>query len=146
MFVKALLEAIGQLQPRPNIPVELIKYLGKNFAAWHISAKMLEDQLIQITNEVKTQKENDLSLNNDLSLYELALADLYHCLNEDDLYYRFEITFEYITNSCRSSIWKSRASTNITKVALTLEQHGMWQKSQEAFFEAMTNAQNGIIK
>lgn len=52
---------------------------------------MLEDQVILLAKECNSPKQHDLSLSNDLSLYELALAELYFCLNEDDLYYRFAI-------------------------------------------------------
>lgn len=38
-------------QPQPKIPPELIKFLGKSFAAWHIAIPLLESHVIIFPDE-----------------------------------------------------------------------------------------------
>lgn len=48
---QALLEGISLSQPQPKIPPELIKFLGKSFAAWHIAIPLLESHVIIFPDE-----------------------------------------------------------------------------------------------
>jgi transformation/transcription domain-associated protein len=115
--VQALLDSTLQCSPRPQLPIELIKYLGKTFNCWHTSVKLLED-----------------SMNKDISSSivptDLALAELYQLLSEDDLYH---------------TIWKRRLAVPESKVGETLQQHQMWQKAQEVYYNVMNQVQNGSV-
>ncbi len=115
--VQALLEGISLCTPQPKIPFELVKFLAKTYNSWHVGIKILEEYVFQDAPE-------DTGC-------DLALAELYQLLSEDDLFY---------------SLWKRRASIEDTKAGLTLEQHGMWQRAQEVFYNAMTSAQSGTLK
>ena len=115
-IVQALLDSVLQCTPRPQLPIELIKYLGKTFNCWHTSVKLLEESM---TKEQSTIVPTDL-----------ALAELYQLLSEEDLFH---------------TIWKRRLSISESKVGETLQQHQMWQKSQEVYYDVMNQIQNGTV-
>ena len=46
--IQALLEALINSQPLPKLPMELIKYLGKTYNAWHVTIKLLESYLPRV--------------------------------------------------------------------------------------------------
>jgi transformation/transcription domain-associated protein len=146
--IQALLEGLSACWPIPNVPIEVIKFLGKTYNAWHVSIKILEDRLSDGTamqNASPTSVQEKLALGMEESTIgigsqnfvspsfvpcDLALAELYQLLSEDDLFY---------------SIWKRRAAVEDTKAAIILEQHGMWQKAQEVYFNVMNKTHSGEI-
>lgn len=54
-----------------------------------------------------------------------ALAELYRMLNEEDVRY---------------GLWKRRTITPDTRAGLSLLQHGLWQRAQDIFYNAMNKA------
>jgi transformation/transcription domain-associated protein len=70
--VQALLEGLSLISPRPKIPSQLIKFLGKTYNAWHIAVSLLESHVMLFPHETSCSEE---------------LAELYRMLNEEDLRY-----------------------------------------------------------
>ena len=48
-----MLEGISLSQPQPKIPSELIKFLGKQFNAWHIAIPLLESHVVIFPDETR---------------------------------------------------------------------------------------------
>lgn len=113
--IQALIKGIVKCNPFPTIPPELLKYLGKTFNVWHNVIHLLENSLLNDSQETN---------------YDL-LAELYRLLSEHDLYY---------------GLWKRRTKIEETKVGLTLEQYGEWQKAQEVFLNAMNKGNSNELK
>ena len=44
--LQVLLEGISTSQPQPKLPSELIKFIGKNFCAWHTAIPLLESHVM----------------------------------------------------------------------------------------------------
>uniref|UniRef100_A0A7I4F837 Non-specific serine/threonine protein kinase n=1 Tax=Physcomitrium patens TaxID=3218 RepID=A0A7I4F837_PHYPA len=111
--VQALLEGLSLSQPQPKIPSELIKFLGKTYNAWHIAISLLESHVMLFPQETRCFD---------------ALAELYRMLNEEDVRY---------------GLWKRRTITADTRAGLSLLQHGLWQRAQDVFYNAMNKATQG---
>lgn len=111
--VQALLEGLHLSHPQPRMPSELIKYIGKTYNAWHISLALLESHVMLLMNDTKCSE---------------SLAELYRLLNEEDMRY---------------GLWKKRSITAETRAALSLVQHGYWQRAQSLFYQAMLKATQG---
>lgn len=124
--IQALLEGISRCQPLPNLPKELIKYLGKTFNCWHVAIYLLEHSSSSMFEFSGDSQENFLP-----GSIEICLSELYQSLSEEDLYF---------------GLLKMRASVEETKCALLLEQHGQWQKSQDLYFSTMNKAQSGTYR
>ncbi|GFR40173.1 hypothetical protein Agub_g730, partial [Astrephomene gubernaculifera] len=104
--LQALLEGISLCQPQPKIPPELIKFLGKNFNAWHIAIPLLESHVCIFPDESRCFD---------------SLAELYRLVREDDLL---------------AGLWRRRAATDWTRTGLPLIQTGMWERASEVLGEA----------
>jgi len=113
--VQALMEAFIVSQPLPKLPMELIKYLGKTYNAWHVAIKLLESYLPRV-------EDKDRCLD--------ALAELYQLLNEEDIYL---------------GLWKRRCLTEETRIGLSYVQHGKHTQAQEVFLQAMAKVRSGAI-
>ncbi|KAL6045043.1 putative transformation/transcription domain-associated protein [Balamuthia mandrillaris] len=154
--VQTLLTALSACNPMPDIPVKLIKYLGKSFNVWHVATLMLESKVntLMVHNSLPTRMSLMRPLSND-RVEEMmeeeqaedgpsatsgdrrdgekeedrayeALAELYQLLSEEDLY---------------AGLMIKRACTPLTRAGIVAEQHGLWQKSQDLFFYAMETSQ-----
>lgn len=104
---------------KQHLPVNLIKFCGSTFNAWHTATKLLEDQLVDPS--VPAESVHPVFS---------SLSELYRRLGEDDMYYGTLVTLQ--------------SHSEESKAALLLEQHGMWQRAQEVFFTAMQNAHLGL--
>ena len=113
--IQALLEAFIVSQPLPKLPMELVKYLGKTYNAWHVAIKLLESYLPRV-------EDKDRCLD--------ALAELYQALNEDDIFL---------------GLWKRRCLTEETRIGLSYVQHGKHTQAQEVFLQAMAKVRSGAI-
>ena len=111
--IQALLEALINSQPLPKLPMELIKYLGKTYNAWHVTIKLLESYLPRV-------EDKDRCLD--------ALAELYQLLNEEDIYL---------------GLWKRRCVAEETRIGLSYVQHGKHTQAQEVFLQAMSKMRGG---
>jgi phosphatidylinositol kinase/protein kinase (PI-3 family) len=113
--IQALLEGFIVSQPLPKLPMELVKYLGKTYNAWHVAIKLLESYLPRV-------EDKDRCLD--------ALAELYQLLNEEDIYL---------------GLWKRRCLTEETRIGLSYVQHGKHTQAQEVFLQAMAKVRSGAI-
>lgn len=111
--VQALLEGVQLSHPQPRMPSELIKYIGKNYNAWHTALALLESHVMLFPFDTKCSE---------------SLAELYRLLNEEDM---------------RCGLWKKRSVTAETRAGLSLIQHGHWQRAQSLFYQAMMKATQG---
>eukprot|EP01122_Echinamoeba_exundans_P011722 TRINITY_DN4764_c0_g1_i1.p1 TRINITY_DN4764_c0_g1~~TRINITY_DN4764_c0_g1_i1.p1 ORF type:complete len:3997 (-),score=987.45 TRINITY_DN4764_c0_g1_i1:701-11338(-) len=119
--VQVLLLALSRCKtlPKQAIPIQLLKFCGSTFNAWHTSMKLLEDELV----DPETPAEM-------IHPVFSSLSEMFRRLNEDDMYY--------------GSLVALQSHSEESKAALVLEQHGMWHRAQEVFFNAMQNAQLGL--
>jgi transformation/transcription domain-associated protein len=119
--VQVLLLALSRCKTlqKQAIPVQLLKFCGSTFNAWHTSMKLLEDELVDPATPAEMMHPVFSSL-----------SDMFRRLNEDDMYY--------------GSLVALQSHSEESKAALVLEQHGMWHRAQEVFFNAMQNAQLGL--
>ena len=111
--VQALLEGVSLSQPQPKIPSELVRYLGRSFAAWHVAVPLLESHVALFPGEARCVD---------------ALADLYAGLAEGDVL---------------AGLWKKRAAADETRAALSLLQHGAAERAQGALVDALRKAATG---
>lgn len=75
--IQMLLGGLLACSPTPSVPPHLVRYLGRTFNAWHISAELLQDAVAEYREEQPQIQESTLD----------ALAELYSDLSEDDLFY-----------------------------------------------------------
>jgi len=111
--IQALLEGISLSQPQLKIPSELTKFLGKTFNAWHTAIALLENHVVRYPQEARCFD---------------ALSELYRLLNEQDVL---------------AGLWSQRCQSDVTRVGLSLVQHGHWQKAQDTFFKGIQLATAG---
>lgn len=116
--IQAILESISFCEPLPNIPIELIKYLGKTYNAWHIAIYILEKGFFQ------NIYDNHFQL-------DISLAEIYQLLSEDDIYFSF---------------WKKNCNLEDSKIGLTFEQFQLWKFAQDTYKNVMIKVQEGIYK
>ena len=70
--MKVLMDAVHMFNPQPKIAPEMIKFLGKCHASWHIGIAMLESHLLMSPDEPR---------------HFHALTDLCRAAHEHDLAY-----------------------------------------------------------
>ena len=117
--IQTLLCGIHACSPPMSLPPYLLKYLGKTFNAWHVVMEMLQSSLDSYREE-ETSKDGTYD----------ALAELYAELSEDDMFY---------------GLWRRRSLFNETNVALSFEQHGMYQQAQITYEAAQIKARTEAI-
>jgi transformation/transcription domain-associated protein len=116
--VQALLHSLANLRANKiHLPVPVLKYLGAAFNCWHAAIQLLEEQFSS-----RQQDQVSAALS--------ALADLYKRLGEDDYHI---------------GILTHQAQLPDTRAGLVLEQHGMWPRAQEVFYQALRHAQLGVL-
>jgi transformation/transcription domain-associated protein len=116
--VQALMHSFCHLKVNKiQLPVAVLKYLGTSFNSWHATISLLEEHLGSRRPE---QVSAALS----------ALGDLYKRLGEDDYHI---------------GILTHQAQINDTRAGLVLEQHGMWPRAQEVYYQALRHAQIGVL-
>ena len=134
--VQTLLASIHSAVPPIPVAPELVRYAGKQFNAWHTAVDLLEQRLIA------QQQQTDSALSGGLpqavvpysgagaagpasqplvSTFD-GLCQLYRDLNEDDLWF---------------GAWRRRCSNDFSLAALAHEQHGHWQRAQDALYLSM---------
>lgn len=118
--IQALLEGIHACSPPMSLPPHLLKFLAKNFGAWHVACEHLQEALDPV-------REDDGNIRD--STYD-ALAEVYAELVEEDMFY---------------GLWRRRSLHQETNVAISYEQNGMWQEAQISYEQAQNKAKNGAI-
>ncbi|KAJ5104398.1 hypothetical protein NUU61_001745 [Penicillium alfredii] len=118
--VQALLEGTVRASPRFKIPPHVMKYLSRTYDAWYTAATYLEETAINPIIDTPTVRESNLD----------ALVEVYAGLQEDDFFY---------------GTWRRRCKFVETNAALSYEQQGMWDKSQQLYENAQIKARSGAM-
>ncbi|KAL4867062.1 hypothetical protein BDV12DRAFT_124197 [Aspergillus spectabilis] len=118
--VQALLEGVVRATPRFKIPPHVLKYLSRTYDAWYTAAMYLEESSINPIIDTSTVRESNLD----------ALVEVYAGLQEDDFFY---------------GTWRRRCKFVETNAALSYEQQGMWDKSQQLYETAQIKARSGAM-
>lgn len=118
-IISILLDSISKVETL-EIPPHLVKYLATSYGSWYQSIKILES--IQDSTTIDNAKI--IEANHD------ALLELYHNLQEDDMYY---------------GLWRRRAKYNETSIALSYEQVGLWDQAQQLYEVAQIKARSGAL-
>ncbi|KAJ5702643.1 hypothetical protein N7488_010191 [Penicillium malachiteum] len=118
--VQALLEGAVRARPRFKIPPHVMKYLSRTYDAWYTAATYLEESAINPIIDTSTVRESNLD----------ALVEVYAGLQEDDFFY---------------GTWRRRCKFVETNAALSYEQQGMWDKSQQLYENAQIKARSGAM-
>ncbi|GAB1218167.1 hypothetical protein ATERTT37_007420 [Aspergillus terreus] len=118
--VQALLEGVVRAKPRFKIPPHVMKYLSRTYDAWYTAATYLEESAINPIIDTPTVRESNLD----------ALVEVYAGLQEDDFFY---------------GTWRRRCKFVESNAALSYEQQGMWDKSQQLYENAQIKARSGAM-
>jgi len=118
--VQALLEGIVRARPRFKVPPHVMKHLSRTYDAWYTAATYLEESAINPIIDSATVRESNLD----------ALVEVYAGLQEDDFFY---------------GTWRRRCKFVETNAALSYEQQGMWDKSQQLYENAQIKARSGAM-
>lgn len=118
--VQALLEGVVRASPRFKVPPHVMKYLSRTYDAWYTAATYLEESAIKPIIDTPTVRESNLD----------ALVEVYAGLQEDDFFY---------------GTWRRRCKFVETNAALSYEQQGMWDKSQQLYENAQIKARSGAM-
>ncbi|KAL2863263.1 histone acetyltransferase TRA1 [Aspergillus lucknowensis] len=118
--IQALLEGVVRATPRFKIPPHALKYLSRTYDAWYTAAKYLEEATINPVIDTPTLRESNLD----------ALVEVYAGLQEDDFFY---------------GTWRRRCKFVESNAALSYEQQGMWDKSQQLYENAQIKARSGAM-
>ena len=118
--VQALLEGIVRASPRFKVPPHVMKHLSRTYDAWYTAATYLEESAINPIIDNSTVRESNLD----------ALVEIYAGLQEDDFFY---------------GTWRRRCKFVETNAALSYEQQGMWDKSQQLYENAQIKARSGAM-
>ncbi|KAJ5089065.1 hypothetical protein N7532_007749 [Penicillium argentinense] len=118
--VQALLEGVVRARPRFKVPPHVMKYLSRTYDAWYTAATYLEESAVNPIIDTSTVRESNLD----------ALVEVYAGLQEDDFFY---------------GTWRRRCRFVETNAALSYEQQGMWDKSQQLYENAQIKARSGAM-
>lgn len=118
--VQALLEGIVRARPRFKVPPHVMKHLSRTYDAWYTAATYLEESAVNPIIDTPTVRESNLD----------ALIEVYAGLQEDDFFY---------------GTWRRRCKFVETNAALSYEQQGMWDKSQQLYENAQIKARSGAM-
>ncbi|KAJ6107212.1 hypothetical protein N7523_008535 [Penicillium sp. IBT 18751x] len=118
--VQSLLEGIVRATPRFKVPPHVMKHLSRTYDAWYTAATYLEESAINPIIDTATVRESNLD----------ALVEVYAGLQEDDFFY---------------GTWRRRCKFVETNAALSYEQQGMWDKSQQLYENAQIKARSGAM-
>ncbi|KAF7789373.1 hypothetical protein EIP86_000317 [Pleurotus ostreatoroseus] len=118
--VQTLLAGVYACNPPMTLPPHLVKYLAKNYGAWHVAMQILEDSVDYV-------REDELIVRD--TVYD-ALAETYAELAEDDLFY---------------GLWRRRSHYSETNLAIAFEQCGMWELAANMYETAQGRARTGVI-
>ena len=118
--IQTLLEGTLACSPPLTLPPHLVKYLAKNFGAWHISIALLEASLDHVREDELIVRETVFD----------SLAEIYAELSEEDMFY---------------GLWRRRSLHSETTEALSFEQIGMWEQAENLYETAQSKCRNGIL-
>ena len=118
--VQTLLEGALACKPQLELPPHVVKYLGRNFNAWHTAIEILQNLLRSLPRHDDAIREAGQD----------ALAELYAELSEEDMFY---------------GLWRRRCVYAETNSAISFEQIGMWNHAQVQYETAQIKARSGVL-
>ncbi|CCF50080.1 hypothetical protein NDA11_006772 [Ustilago hordei] len=118
--VQTLLEGALACKPQLELPPHVVKYLGRNFNAWHTSIELLQNLLRSLPRQDDAIREAGQD----------ALTELYAELSEEDMFY---------------GLWRRRCVYAETNSAISFEQIGMWNQAQVQYETAQIKARSGVL-
>ncbi|KAI9333573.1 hypothetical protein BDR26DRAFT_909001 [Obelidium mucronatum] len=124
--VATLLDGACRCTPSVELPPQLVKYVGKNFNAWHTSLELLQNAATMQRSAMSTSREEERVKEITLD----ALGELLSSLSEDD----------YL-----SGLWRRRCLFAETNAAVSFEQCGLWVQSQTLYENAQAKARTGLL-
>ncbi|KAL4241981.1 DNA Damage Response and Repair Kinase [Abortiporus biennis] len=119
-IVQTLLSGAHACSPPMTLPPHLIKYLAKNFGAWHVAVELLEASLDHVRDDEGIVRDTVFD----------SLAEVYAELAEDDMFY---------------GLWRRRCLYPETNMAIAFEQNGMWEQASNMYEVAQNKARAGVI-
>ncbi len=118
--VQTLLEGALACKPQLELPPHVVKYIGRNFNAWHTSIELLQNLLRSLPRQDDAIREAGQD----------ALTELYAELSEEDMFY---------------GLWRRRCVYAETNRAISFEQIGMWNQAQVQYETAQIKARSGVL-
>lgn len=118
--MKTVLDGLALLPKMPDIPNNLVSYIGSEFGAWHSACVILENKLAALK---KAPKSHDYAPIKDL-------CQLYDRLGETEM---------------SSGLIRRLSIFPETNIALSFEQNNYWMTAQKIFEKAQVKARNGTI-
>lgn len=118
--IQTLLTGALACTPPTTLPPHLVKYLAKNFGAWHIAAELLTASLHHVRDDEVVVRD---------TVYD-SLAEVYAELAEEDMFY---------------GLWRTRCLYPESNQALAFEQAGMWEQASNMYEAAQSKARAGVI-
>ncbi|KAI0698576.1 hypothetical protein BC835DRAFT_1541792 [Cytidiella melzeri] len=118
--IQTLLAGIQTCSPPITLPPHLVKYLAKNFGAWHVSMQILENSLEYV-------RDDELIVRD--AVYD-SLSEVYAEVAEEDLFY---------------GTWRRRCIYPETNMAIAFEQIGMWEQASTMYEAAQAKSRAGLI-
>jgi transformation/transcription domain-associated protein len=119
-IIQTLLAGIQGCSPPITLPPHLVKYLAKNFGAWHVSMQILENSLEYV-------RDDELIVRD--AVYD-SLSEVYAEVAEEDLFY---------------GLWRRRCIYPETNMAIAYEQCGMWDQASAMYESAQAKSRAGVI-
>ncbi|CAL1700686.1 unnamed protein product [Somion occarium] len=119
-IIQTLLTGALACSPPLTLPPHLVKYLAKNFGAWHVAIELLQASLDHVREDELIVRETVFD----------SLAEVYAELGEEDMFY---------------GLWRRRSLHTETSEALSYEQIGMWEQAENLYETAQSKARAGII-
>ncbi|XP_025424212.1 transformation/transcription domain-associated protein [Sipha flava] len=117
--ISTFFEALFQCQPRIHFKPSVMLYIGKSHNLWHRVTLSLEKMMIDNNFEVSKQDcyefEPEISPQRDVID---TLAEMYKQLKEEDMW---------------AGLWQKHAQYRETKVALALEQQGLFEQALSTY-------------
>lgn len=119
-IIQTLLEGVLACSPPITLPPHLVKYLAKNFGAWHVALQIFENSMEYVRDDEQIVQDavND------------SLCEVYAEISEEDLFY---------------GLWRRRSLYSETNIAMSLEQIGMWEQASAMYEAAQNKSKTGLI-
>ncbi|EDV27262.1 uncharacterized protein TRIADDRAFT_23101 [Trichoplax adhaerens] len=126
--INTFLESLCHCKPPIKLRPCVLRYLGKAHNAWHRAVLTIEEDVAQS----KYNQNSQSAPTSESTLFESShhealdsLSAMYASLKEEDLF---------------TGLWTKRCKNPKTKIALSYEQHGLYEQAQTTFEIAMAKS------
>ncbi|OMJ16016.1 Transcription-associated protein 1 [Smittium culicis] len=125
--VQTILESFCRSSPTPQLPPQLLRYLGQTFEAHYASILLLESSLLNGVENQRMLFEQNSGI--EFGSFE-SLSDLYSQLGEDYMFY---------------GLWSRNCQYAETYSSISHIQSKNWQGSQIMIEQALNKARSGVL-